>query len=34
MIVDDLNYLKGVLSLSDILHYLLVDGQEEINHGT
>ncbi|EXJ78500.1 hypothetical protein A1O1_08901 [Capronia coronata CBS 617.96] len=29
MIVDDNNYLKGVLSLSDILHYLLVEGQEE-----
>ncbi|KAJ9604313.1 AMP-activated serine/threonine-protein kinase regulatory subunit [Cladophialophora chaetospira] len=28
MIVDDSNYLKGILSLSDILHYLLVDGEE------
>ncbi|RVX66893.1 hypothetical protein B0A52_09017 [Exophiala mesophila] len=32
MIVDENNYLKGVLSLSDILHYLLVEGQEEGNH--
>ncbi|EHY53127.1 AMP-activated serine/threonine-protein kinase regulatory subunit [Exophiala dermatitidis] len=31
MVVDDNNYLKGVLSLSDILHYLLVEGQEETN---
>ncbi|EXJ84247.1 hypothetical protein A1O3_04914 [Capronia epimyces CBS 606.96] len=31
MIVDDNNYLKGILSLSDILHYLLVEGQEETN---
>ncbi|KIW33433.1 uncharacterized protein PV07_00285 [Cladophialophora immunda] len=29
MVVDEQNYLKGVLSLSDILHYLLVDGSEE-----
>ncbi|EXJ63409.1 uncharacterized protein A1O5_11458 [Cladophialophora psammophila CBS 110553] len=29
MVVDEQNYLKGVLSLSDILHYLLVDGLEE-----
>ncbi|KAL6248431.1 AMP-activated serine/threonine-protein kinase regulatory subunit [Rhinocladiella similis] len=29
MVVDENNYLKGVLSLSDILHYLLVEGQEE-----
>ena len=29
MIVDDNNNLKGVLSLSDILHYILVDGPEE-----
>ncbi|OCT45174.1 Nuclear protein SNF4 [Cladophialophora carrionii] len=28
MVVDDSNVLKGVLSLSDILHYLLVDGEE------
>jgi CBS domain-containing protein len=28
MVVDDTNMLKGVLSLSDILHYLLVDGEE------
>ena len=27
-IVDENNILKGVLSLSDILHYILVDGQE------
>ena len=33
MIVDDGNVLKGVLSLSDILHYILVDGEEEAeNH--
>ncbi|KAK5216457.1 AMP-activated serine/threonine-protein kinase regulatory subunit [Exophiala xenobiotica] len=32
MVVDENNYLKGVLSLSDILHYILVDGQEELNH--
>lgn len=32
MIIDDNNYLKGILSLSDILHYLLVEGQEETNH--
>jgi len=31
-ITDDQNYLKGVLSLSDILHYILVDGQEDFNH--
>jgi CBS domain-containing protein len=29
MIVDDNNHLKGVLSLSDILHYMLLEGQEE-----
>jgi 5'-AMP-activated protein kinase, regulatory gamma subunit len=29
MVVDDNNYLKGVLSLSDILHYILVAGEEE-----
>ncbi|KIW86311.1 hypothetical protein Z517_01707 [Fonsecaea pedrosoi CBS 271.37] len=29
MVVDEQNYLKGVLSLSDILHYLLVDGPED-----
>lgn len=29
VVVDDNNYLKGVLSLSDILNYLLVEGQEE-----
>jgi 5'-AMP-activated protein kinase, regulatory gamma subunit len=29
MIVDDSNVLKGVLSLSDILHYILVGGEEE-----
>ncbi|KIW21451.1 hypothetical protein PV08_02031 [Exophiala spinifera] len=29
MVVDENNYLKGVLSLSDILHYILVEGQEE-----
>ncbi|KIX08501.1 uncharacterized protein Z518_03157 [Rhinocladiella mackenziei CBS 650.93] len=29
MVVDENNYLKGVLSLSDILQYLLVEGQEE-----
>jgi 5'-AMP-activated protein kinase, regulatory gamma subunit len=29
MIVDDNTYLVGVLSLSDILHYILVDGEEE-----
>ena len=28
MIVDESNYLKGILSLSDVLHYLLVDGEE------
>jgi 5'-AMP-activated protein kinase, regulatory gamma subunit len=28
MIVDEQNYLKGVLSLSDILQYILVEGQE------
>lgn len=27
-IVDENNYLKGVLSLSDILHYILVEGEE------
>lgn len=27
-IVDESNYLKGVLSLSDILQYMLVDGPE------
>lgn len=27
-IVDDNNYLKGVLSLSDILNYILVSGEE------
>lgn len=27
-IVDEHNYLKGVLSLSDILHYILIDGPE------
>jgi len=32
MIVDENNYLKGVLSLSDILHYLLLEGLEETNH--
>ncbi len=32
MVVDENNYLKGVLSLSDILHYILVEGQEEMNH--
>ncbi|KAJ9614815.1 uncharacterized protein PV06_10949 [Exophiala oligosperma] len=31
MVVDENNYLKGVLSLSDILHYILVEGQEETN---
>lgn len=30
MIVDENNYLKGVLSLSDILNYLLVEGVEEV----
>ena len=29
MIVDENNHLKGTLSLSDILHYILVDGLEE-----
>lgn len=29
MIVDENNYLKGVLSLGDILHYILVEGQED-----
>jgi 5'-AMP-activated protein kinase, regulatory gamma subunit len=29
MIVDENNYLKGTLSLSDILMYILVEGQEE-----
>jgi 5'-AMP-activated protein kinase, regulatory gamma subunit len=29
MVVDEGNVLKGVLSLSDILHYILVDGEEE-----
>ena len=29
MIVDEGNLLKGVLSLSDILHYILVGGEEE-----
>ena len=28
MVVDENNVLKGVLSLSDILNYLLVDGDE------
>lgn len=28
MIVDEQNVLKGVLSLSDILQYILVEGQE------
>jgi Mg/Co/Ni transporter MgtE len=32
MIVDENNYLKGILSLSDILSYLLVEGQEDMNH--
>lgn len=32
MVVDENNYLKGVLSLGDILHYILVEGQEETNH--
>lgn len=27
-IVDENNVLKGVLSLSDILHYILIDGPE------
>lgn len=27
-IVDENNVLKGVLSLSDILHYILVEGEE------
>jgi 5'-AMP-activated protein kinase, regulatory gamma subunit len=31
MIVDEANRLKGVLSLSDILHYLLIDGEEHGN---
>ncbi len=30
MIVDENNYLKGVLSLSDILNYLLVEGVEDL----
>lgn len=29
MIVGEDNYLKGVLSLSDILRYILIDGEEE-----
>ena len=29
MIVDENNHLMGTLSLSDILHYILVDGLEE-----
>ena len=29
-VVDEQNILKGVLSLSDILHYILVDGEEEV----
>ena len=29
MIVNDENVLKGVLSLSDILNYILIDGEEE-----
>jgi hypothetical protein len=29
MIVDSGNRLKGVLTLSDILQYLLLDGEEE-----
>jgi CBS domain-containing protein len=29
MIVDENNYLKGILSLGDILHYILVEGQED-----
>lgn len=32
MTVDDNNYLKGILSFSDILHYLLVEGKGETNH--
>jgi len=27
-IVDENNVLKGVLSLSDVLHYILVEGEE------
>jgi len=27
-IVDENNVLKGVLSLSDILHYILIEGEE------
>lgn len=27
-VVDENNILKGVLSLSDILHYILVEGEE------
>jgi 5'-AMP-activated protein kinase, regulatory gamma subunit len=30
MVVDEQNHLKGVLSLSDILHYILVDGPEDL----
>lgn len=29
MVVDEGNVLKGVLSLSDILNYILIDGEEE-----
>lgn len=31
MVVDESNYLKGVLSLSDILNYILVEGPEDVN---
>ena len=31
MVVDEQNHLKGVLSLSDILHYILVDGPEDLD---